>query len=77
MAEILAEALSFAFNTLKLHRIMANYVPTNERSARLLKRLGFAIEGYAKDYLYLDGTWKDHVLTSLTNPNWVPPEQSH
>lgn len=47
---------------------MANYVPTNERSGRLLRRLGFTVEGYARDYLFIDGAWRDHVLTSLTNP---------
>jgi ribosomal-protein-alanine N-acetyltransferase len=28
------------------------------------------VEGYARDYLFLDGVWQDHVLTSLTNPAW-------
>jgi ribosomal-protein-alanine N-acetyltransferase len=46
---------------------MANYRPQNERSARLLERLGFTREGLAKDYLFIDGAWRDHVLTSLTN----------
>jgi ribosomal-protein-alanine N-acetyltransferase len=46
---------------------MANYIPTNERSGLLLKRLGFAVEGYARDYLLINGQWRDHVLTALTN----------
>ncbi|EKL2416765.1 hypothetical protein PQ218_001162 [Salmonella enterica] len=33
-------------------------------------RLG--IEGYAKDYLLIDGQWRDHVLTALTTPLWTP-----
>jgi ribosomal-protein-alanine N-acetyltransferase len=49
---------------------MANYIPCNERSARVLKRLGFEVEGYARDYLFLAGNWQDHVLTSLINPSW-------
>jgi len=55
---------------MNLHRIMANYVPTNERSASVLKKLGFQVEGYARDYLYLNGKWRDHILTSLTNKDW-------
>lgn len=43
---------------------MANYMPTNEQSGRLLRKLGFSVEGYARDYLLLQGTWKDHPLTS-------------
>jgi [ribosomal protein S5]-alanine N-acetyltransferase len=69
MREALDAAIDHAFHTLKLHRIMANYQPTNERSGRLLRRLGFTIEGYARDYLFLNGGWRDHILTSLVNPN--------
>ncbi|MEK6579500.1 MAG: 30S ribosomal protein S5 alanine N-acetyltransferase, partial [Bdellovibrionota bacterium] len=36
----------------------------------ILKRLGFETEGLAKDYLFIGGRWRDHVLNSLTNPNW-------
>jgi [ribosomal protein S5]-alanine N-acetyltransferase len=72
MTEILPPAMRFAFDKLKLHRIMANYMPTNERSARVLKRLGFTVEGYARDYLFLNGKWEDHILTSFTNPDWLP-----
>ena len=43
----------------------------NERSGRVLRKLGFAIEGYARDYLFLDNAWKDSVLASLTNEAWV------
>ena len=59
--------IAYAFEELRLHRIMANYIPSNARSARLLSRLGFVKEGLAKDYLKIDGRWQDHVLTSLTN----------
>jgi ribosomal-protein-alanine N-acetyltransferase len=67
MAEALQSVLGFAFGSLELHRVMANHVPGNDRSARLLERLGFEREGYAKAYLHLDGRWQDHVLTALTN----------
>ncbi len=67
MYEALQAAIGYAFEDLRLHRIMANYVPTNERSGRLLRRLGFTVEGYARDYLFIAGEWRDHVLASLTN----------
>ncbi len=60
--------IRYAFEDLRLHRIMANYVPHNQRSAHLLRRLGFVQEGYAKEYLKIAGRWQDHVLTALTNP---------
>ena len=72
MAEALRATNAFVFRELRLHRIMANYRPENERSARLLERLGFAREGLARDYLFIDGEWRDHVLTALVNPA-LPP----
>ncbi len=70
MSECVADGISFVFSELNLHRIMANYRPENTRSEKLLMRLGFEKEGYAKDYLYLNGLWCDHVLTSLSNKKW-------
>ena len=70
MREGLEAAIRYVFEELNLHRIMANHAPWNTRSGGLLRRLGFVAEGYARDYLYLDGKWVDHVLTSLTNPGW-------
>ena len=31
---------------------------------------GFTVEGYARDYLRIDGRWEDHILTAIVNPNW-------
>jgi ribosomal-protein-alanine N-acetyltransferase len=73
MREALEAVLGFAFDTWGLHRVMANHLPTNERSAALLRRLGFVVEGYARDYLFIDGAWRDHVLTARTNPRPSPP----
>ncbi|OHX12109.1 GNAT family N-acetyltransferase [Chromobacterium sphagni] len=70
MREALEALIAFAFGELKLHRIQANYQPQNIRSAALLERLGFTVEGQAKDYLFLAGGWRDHVLTALTNPDF-------
>jgi [ribosomal protein S5]-alanine N-acetyltransferase len=74
MGEALARALRHVFDELGLHRVMANYMPINERSGRLLRKLGFAIEGYARDYIYINGQWRDHVLTSLVNDKAAPPD---
>jgi ribosomal-protein-alanine N-acetyltransferase len=77
MAEALRASNAFVFSAFRLHRIMANYRPENARSGRLLQRLGFAREGLARDYLFIDGAWRDHVLTALMNPvfdpSWVEP----
>lgn len=72
MHEALQAAIDYSFEKLRLHRIMANYIPVNERSGRLLRRLGFTVEGYARDYLLIAGEWQDHILTALTNPKLKP-----
>ncbi|MBD8872923.1 GNAT family N-acetyltransferase [Rhodanobacter sp. DHB23] len=68
MHEALQAGLAWAFGELDLNRVMANHLPCNERSARLLARLGFEREGYAKRYLQIAGVWEDHVLTALVRP---------
>ena len=70
MFEAVGAVIAYAFGELNLHRIMANHLPDNERSARLLARLEFQREGIAQEYLRINGVWRDHVLMSLTNKNW-------
>jgi len=69
MQEFMLPCLSYMFNQFSIHRIMATHTVTNQRSAALLERLGFEKEGYAKSYLNNAGTWEDHILTALINPN--------
>lgn len=64
MFEALETALEFIRQDYGLHRIMANHLPDNVRSERLLKKLGFVREGFAKSYLKINGEWRDHVLTA-------------
>ena len=68
MREALEATIEHVFAVLRLHRIQANFVPENERSARLLERLCFVREGLARNYLFIDGAWRDHVLTARLNP---------
>jgi [ribosomal protein S5]-alanine N-acetyltransferase len=72
MFEALTAAIGHVFEGMRLHRIEANYMPHNRRSGSLLRRLGFTVHGYARDYLLINGVWEDHLLTSLLNPHWGP-----
>jgi ribosomal-protein-alanine N-acetyltransferase len=67
MYEALRAALEDLFTTRGLHRVQAAFLPENERSARLLDRLGFEHIGLARRYLYINGAWRDHVLVALIN----------
>ncbi len=74
MREALQAAIDHVFDDLGVHRIQANYIPTNERSGRLLRRLGFDVEGYARDYIFINGAWRDHVLTARINTTGGLPD---
>ncbi|HTV23190.1 MAG TPA: GNAT family N-acetyltransferase [Polyangiaceae bacterium] len=73
MTQAVGRVVDFAFTELGMHRVMANYLPDNTRSAKLLERLGFEREGTAKKYLLINGEWRDHVLTARVNDRWTPP----
>jgi ribosomal-protein-alanine N-acetyltransferase len=62
MTAAVKTVLPFAFGTLRLHRVEAACIPTNVPSIRLLERCGFAREGYARQYLCINGIWQDHLL---------------
>ena len=67
---VIAEAFAPAIN---LHRLQAAVRSENGRSLAVLARLGFADEGLARHYLYIDGAWRDHRLLAITNPAFIPP----
>lgn len=67
MHEFLKPCMHYIFAQKGLHRIMANHLPHNTRSARLLHKLGFEREGYAKRYLKIAGQWQDHILRAKIN----------
>jgi ribosomal-protein-alanine N-acetyltransferase len=58
-------ACRYMFERQGLHRIEAACLPTNEPSRRLLQRVGFRQEGYARSYLNINGEWRDHLLFAL------------
>ncbi len=70
MLEAVQGAVDFAFRALRLHRVAASYMPHNRRSAAVLRRAGFVVEGYAREYLLINSRWEDHILTAITNPSW-------
>lgn len=65
MSDAVRALLPHAFNELRLHRVEAASMPCNTRSIRLLEKVGFQREGYARRYLLIDGQWQDHLLFAL------------
>lgn len=70
MTEAIELGTRYIFQELNLKRIMAKYVPYNQKSGTLLKRLGFIEEGYAREYIRINDRWEDLIFTSLINLNW-------
>jgi len=65
MKEAVLAVLPFVFDELRLHRLEAACLPNNEPSKGVLRACGFTEEGYARQYLRINGAWRDHVLFAL------------
>lgn len=65
MSASVRAVIDFAFDTLHLNRVEAACLPHNAASVRLLEKVGFSREGYARKYLCIDGRWQDHLLFGL------------
>lgn len=70
--EFLVSVIRYAFDELGLHLVKSAYLLHHERSGRLLRRLGFVVESYARDYLLIQGGRQDRILVALTNLEWRP-----
>jgi [ribosomal protein S5]-alanine N-acetyltransferase len=67
MTAAVRAVIPFAFMSLRLHRLEAACIPTNTASIRLLEKTGFVREGYAREYLCINGVWQDHLLYGRLN----------
>jgi ribosomal-protein-alanine N-acetyltransferase len=65
MSEGVQLMLSFAFDTLRLHRVEAACLPSNQPSRDVLLKAGFVQEGLARRYLRINGEWRDHLTFGI------------
>ncbi len=75
MTEALAAVLNFAFSRIGLHRVEAACLPDNDASQRLLLKSGFREEGYAQEFLRINGRWQDHQLFAILLREMPGPAQ--
>jgi RimJ/RimL family protein N-acetyltransferase len=75
--ETLRALLDYMFGTLGVHRVMADALAENEKSIRLLERVGFRQEGYLRDAEWFEGKWADNVIYGLLRSEWDAQKQSH
>jgi len=66
---IATEALSlltfYCFKILNIHQLFANITPDNQRSISLFVRHGFVQCGDKKDWLYVNGNFKNELVFQL------------
>jgi len=72
MTRAVAAAVKFSFSQLRLHRLEAACIPSNEASIRVLERNGFRREGFARGFLCIAGAWRDHCLFALLESDSIP-----
>lgn len=73
MTASVAAVIPFVFDQLGLHRLEAACLPSNAASIRLLEKVGFAREGFARRYLRINGVWQDHFLYAMLSDDPRPP----
>jgi len=62
--------LAHAFETLKLHRIGLSVFEFNERAIRAYRRIGFVVEGRAREAIWRNGRWWDEIMMSMLDREW-------
>ncbi len=72
MTAAVSALIPFSFASLRLHRLEAACIPTNGASIRLLEKTGFIREGFAREYLCINGIWQDHLLYGLLKDDPLP-----
>lgn len=68
--EAAAALLRMGFESLGLHRIIANADPRNVASHRVMERLGMRREGEFRDTEYLKGEWVGAAVYAILDDEW-------
>ena len=68
--EAVREILKFGFEVLKLHRIEAKFLKENNRSLRLMERVGMQFEGYAREALKIKGQYRTVGRCAILRREW-------
>jgi ribosomal-protein-alanine N-acetyltransferase len=66
MTSAVAQAIDYAFQELRLHRIEIDIRPENIASLRVVEKLGLRKEGIKQKFIHIDGAWRDHLVFAIT-----------
>jgi len=70
MPEALRVVVQYGFEEMELNRIEATTHTENQRSQRVLAKLGFQNEGVLREYYCRDGIYNDQIQFSLLRREW-------
>lgn len=66
-SDALSILIPYCFKILNLHQIFANIIPDNHQSIALFSGFNFKKIGEKKDWLLIDGAFKDEFIFQLIN----------
>lgn len=68
--EALIPIIDYLVYTLDKHRLVANIDPSNNRSIRLIEKLGFRKEGHLRESFFSKGKWVDDLVFAILASEW-------
>jgi diamine N-acetyltransferase len=69
-SEALELMLSYSFKILQLNQVHCNVLTDNMSSRKLFEKFGFETTGTKKQWVRVNGEWKDECMMQLTRTNW-------
>jgi ribosomal-protein-alanine N-acetyltransferase len=68
--ELMQLRCAYAFTQLPLRKLKSAYLEGNEASARAQKAAGYQEVGRWRQDQFVDGMWRDHILTEVLREDW-------
>jgi RimJ/RimL family protein N-acetyltransferase len=69
--EAVTGTIDYLFKKLQKHRIIASLDPENERSIKLLERIGMRKEGLFLKSLWINNEWLDDLIFAVLEEEWI------
>jgi len=69
--EALTEILKFLFLKLNKHRIITSIDPRNEKSIKVVERLGMRKEAHFRKSLLINNEWVDDLVYAILKEEWL------
>lgn len=71
--EAVTALMRIAFETYRMHRVLAHVDPRNEASLRLCERVGMRREGHLRQNAFIKDEWVDSVVYGALATEWPHP----